>query len=94
MLVLLTGPLNLPTLYETASVTSASMSSSVGFGTTVVLAVALTVMALVTVARLAVAVLPRLVQGLVVVGSVFLAAGVVVSVIALIQILHEVLGPG
>lgn len=89
MFALLTSSLPAPT----ASVTSAATSTGLGFGTTVVLGIALAVVAVIAFVQIAHAVLPRLIQGLIVVGSVVLVAGVVGSVVVLIRSLYQVVAP-
>jgi hypothetical protein len=93
MLISIASTLVPPVPAPTASVTSAATSSGLSFGTTVVVAAIAGTLILVGLVRILAAVMPRLVQALVVVGSMVLAAGVVSTVVVLIDSLYEVVRP-
>jgi hypothetical protein len=75
----------------TASITSVATSSGLGFGATLAIVAVVAVVAFLIFVRIAAAVLPRLIQGLVVLGSMILVAGVLGSVFVLLQSIYDVI---
>lgn len=85
MFVLLASSLAPSTPSPAASVTSTATSTGFGLSTTVVVAGIIAILFLVGLVRLAAAVLPRLVQAFVILGSAILVVGVLGSVLLLLQ---------
>jgi uncharacterized membrane protein len=93
MFVPLAGALIPSTPSASASVTSAATSAGFSFGGTVIFAAILAILFLLALVRVAAAVLPRLVQALLVLGSAILVAGVLGSVLLLLQNAYQAVRP-